>query len=78
MANLSIRNIDDDVVEALKHKAKARNRSLEAEVREILTRASRRPEPEELVAFVERIAAMTPKGRRQTDSTRLLREDRRR
>jgi len=78
MANLSIRNLDDEIVAALKRKAKARNRSLEAEVRDILVRAARKPEPEELIAFVERIAAMTPKGRKQTDSTKLIREDRRR
>ena len=76
MANLTIRNLDDDVAEALKLQAKAHNRSLEAEVRQILTHQVRRPwRGAELVARADRIAAMTPDVP-QTDSTKLLREDR--
>ncbi len=37
MANLTIRNLDDGIVEALKNLAKSHNRSMEAEVRQILT-----------------------------------------
>lgn len=77
MANLTIRNLDDAVVEKLKTQAKDHNRSLEAEVREILSEvAARRRRREELVAEADRIAAMTPKGVKQTDSTQLIREDR--
>jgi len=78
MANLTIRNLDDEVAAALKARAKAHNRSLEAEVRQILTDQARRPwRGAELVARAERIAAMTPDVP-QTDSVDLLREDRER
>ena len=77
MANLTIRNVDDEVVEALKAKAKAHNRSLEAEIRQILADQVRRPSwrGAELRALAEKIAAMTPNVP-QTDSVELLREDR--
>lgn len=77
MANLTIRNLDDEVVDKLKARAKAHHRSLEAELREILTSAARRPGREEFLALADRIAAMTPEAHK-TDSTELLREDRRR
>jgi plasmid stability protein len=72
MANITIRNLDDRVIATLKQQAKAHNRSLEAEVREILKRDAARID---LVARAELIAAMTPDVP-QTDSTKLLREDR--
>ena len=76
MANLTIRNLDDKVVERLKKKAKDNGRSLEAELRELLKQAANRKSPEELLAIADRIAAMTPEGVKQTDSAELLREDR--
>ncbi len=78
MASVTIRNLDDDVVAALKRRAKANERSLEAELRVILTRQVRGQTPEELLALADRIAAMTPADRPQTDSVELLREDRER
>jgi plasmid stability protein len=77
MANLTIRNLDDEIVEALKAKAKAHNRSLEAEIRQILSDQARRPtwRGAEMRALAEKIAAMTPNVP-QTDSVELLREDR--
>ncbi len=75
MANLTIRNVDDEVVERLKKKAKDNGRSLEAELRELLKQAAKRKSPEELLAIADRIAAMTPDVP-QTDSAELLREDR--
>ncbi len=75
MANLTIRNLDDKVVERLKKKAKDNGRSLEAELRELLKQAANRKSPEELLAIADRIAAMTPNVP-QTDSAELLREDR--
>ncbi|MFQ5959014.1 MAG: hypothetical protein ACE5LF_06560 [Alphaproteobacteria bacterium] len=77
MASVTIRNLDDDVVAALKRRAKANNRSLEAEVRHILSAMVRGQSREEFLALAERISAMTP-DRPQTDSVELLREDRRR
>ena len=76
MGNLTIRDLDDRVIERLKAQAKARHRSLEDEIRYVLTRqVGRRVR---VAAFRERtlqIAGMTT-GTPQTDSVRLLREDR--
>jgi antitoxin FitA len=44
MANLTVRNLDDGLVQALKERAAAHGRSAEAEHREILARALRQPE----------------------------------
>ncbi len=77
MANLTIRNLDDDVVKELKAQAKANHRSLEAELRAILSNeAQQRARMRAFRKEAERIAAMTPKGVKQTDSTLLIREDR--
>ncbi|MFQ5618174.1 MAG: ribbon-helix-helix protein, CopG family [Rhodospirillales bacterium] len=73
MANLTIRNLDDKVVERLKKKAKDNGRSLEAELRELLKQAANRKSPEELLAIADRISAMTPDVE-QTDSTKIIRE----
>ena len=76
MANVTIRNLDDEVVEELKRQAKAHRRSLEAELREILSNETlRRKRRRAFLAKAERIAAMTPNVP-QTDSTFLIREDR--
>ena len=77
MASLTIRNVDDDIVEDLKARAKSHNRSLESEIRQILVDQVRRPSwrGAELLERAKRIAAMTPDVP-QTDSVELLREDR--
>ncbi len=75
MANVTIRNLDDEVVLRLKDRAKANKRSLEAELREILTRSAGSMTREEFIAFAKRIAAQTPDVP-QTDSAELIREDR--
>ncbi len=77
MASVTVRNLDEAVVEALKERARANNRSLEGELRQILTDAARRVSGPDLRALAERIAAKTP-DRPQTERTTLLREDRRR
>jgi len=76
MATLTIRNLDDAVVERLKAQAKANNRSLEAEARTILEGRVPVIDRKALLAHVDRIAAMTPKDVKQTDSTIWIREDR--
>ena len=58
MANLTIRNIDDDVVFALKKRARRNHRSLEAELRDSLTVMSRKPQ---MKVLAERVASMTPR-----------------
>ena len=78
MGNLTIRNLDDRVIDALKSQAKANQRSLEAEVRYLLTnRVDRRVR---MASFRERSAeiARMSAGTAQTDSVELLREDRER
>ena len=76
MGNLTIRNLDDNVIDALKAEARANERSLEAEVRYVLTRrADRRTRIGEFRERTYQISRMTPKGP-QTDSVDLLREDR--
>lgn len=77
MANITIRNIEDETVEALKRRAKSHRRSLEAEVRQILADVVHPTAPVDLRLLAEKIAAMTPDVP-QTDSAELLREDRRR
>ena len=77
MADLTIHNIDASVVEDLKVRARANNRTLESEIRDILAAAVDPTRALDLRALAERIAAMTPEVD-QTDSTGLLRDDRRR
>lgn len=76
MATVTIRNLEDAVVERLKARARDNERSLEAEIRALLTEVSERPSRKAFIALAERIAAMTPEGIEQTDSVELLREDR--
>ena len=78
MGNLTIRNLDDRVIDALKAQAKANQRSLEAEVRYLLTmRVDRRVRMAEFRERSGEIARMSV-GIPQTDSVELLREDRER
>ncbi len=82
MANITIRNLDDGVVKRLKQQAKRHNRSLEAELREVLTAIANgsnggTSSSVDLVTLARRISAMTPNVP-QSDSTELLREDRQR
>jgi len=76
VTTLTIRNVEEDVVERLKARAKANGRSLEAEVRLVLKSSAQRLSGKEALELADRIAAMTPKGVKQTDSAILLREDR--
>ena len=62
MPQVTIRNVDDDVVVELKRRAAARRRSLEAECREVLAAAVGKPDPVAVAAadvalerFVERM-----------------------
>ena len=76
MGNLTIRNLDDRVIEGLKAEAKTNERSLEGEVRHVLTqRVGRRKRIADFRERTRQIAAMTA-DTPQTDSLTLLREDR--
>ena len=68
-----VRNLEPGVVAALKRRANRAGRSLERELRLILSREAR-PDRRELIAEANRIRAMTPGP--LPDSTGLLRQDR--
>lgn len=74
MANVLVRNLDNDVLKQLKAAAKAHGRSLQAEIHEALRTASARQ-----IAETRRLSAQWLRrlgGSRQTDSAALIREDR--
>jgi plasmid stability protein len=75
VSTLTVRNVDEDVVAALKARAKHNKRSLEAEVRMLLRDAVDRGSRISLRELADQIAALTPQVP-QTDSTELVREDR--
>ncbi len=77
MVTLTIRDLEDDVFEALRERAKARNRSLEEEIHWILKDVAQGGTGLDLRGLAEQITAMTPDVK-QTDSVDLLRENRHR
>jgi len=78
MATVTIRDLDDRTVAKLKARAKSNHRSLEAELRDLLSGIVQEQERRQrFLAKADRIAAMTRKVP-QSDSADLLREDRRR
>ena len=74
MGQMIVRNLDDGIIERLKLQAKAANRSLEQQVREILAEAAR-PARADLLAEIGRIREST-RNRVTGDSTDMVREDR--
>ena len=77
MAQLLVRNLDNDVVAKLKERAKREGRSLESEVRTILEQAASEPKVDMETArkLIEDIRDRF-KGREFPDSVGLIREDR--
>jgi plasmid stability protein len=59
-----IRNVDDEVLAALRRRAAARGVSLEAELRDVLVRSAGHPRGD-LAAEFAKVRVMTPKGRRR-------------
>ena len=74
MAQLLVRNLDDDLVARLKERAAEHGRSAEAEHRAILEKTLR-PDAEDVWARLDRLRAATA-GRIKGDSTDLIREER--
>jgi plasmid stability protein len=74
MAQVVIRNIDDDAIRELKERARRKGISLERELRTILTEAAHN----DRVSFRQRATEFRRKlaGRRHSDSTALVRADR--
>ena len=75
MANALVRDLDDQVYERLKARAVGNNRSLEAELREILVAASKQVSVAEARARAAEIRQRLS-GRTHSDSAELIREDR--
>ena len=73
MASLTIRKLDDGIIDRLKERARTRGCSLESELRDLLAQSSRQPLILDPLAEADRIAAMTPRDVPQTDSVVLLR-----
>jgi antitoxin FitA len=73
MGQVLVRNLDDLVIETLRRRAERHGRSLEQELRVVLTEAAA-PTTAERLALVDEIRAMTPS--RLSDSTPLIRDDR--
>ena len=74
MANVLVRDLDEDILKQLKAAAKAHGRSLQAEIHEVLRNASARR-----LAETRRISTQWLKrlrGSTHTDSAALIREDR--
>ena len=78
MNAITIHNLSPQALEKIELQAREHRTSLEDEVVDILEQAvgAAPASPDWRRRFVERIAAMTPDGVVQTDSTLLLREDR--
>jgi plasmid stability protein len=74
MAQVLVRDLEDEVVERLKQRARRSGRSLEAELRLILQQAAVGWSPD-VLANIERIRARFA-GRTLSDSAELIREDR--
>ncbi len=75
MATALVRDLDDEVYERLKARAAGNNRSLEAELREILTSASKQLSMAEIRAASERLRKRM-EGHPQSDSGEVLSQER--
>ena len=60
MGTLTIRKLDDGIIDRLKERARTRGCSLESELRDLLAQSSRQPLILDPLAEADRIAAMTP------------------
>ena len=78
MGQVIVRNLDDEVIETHRRRAKARGVSLEQELRDLLSRAAKASK-EERLARTREIAAMTPElppEQKRTPAEILIREGR--
>ena len=75
MSSILLEHLDNSLVATISDLAKVRNVSVEDQIAAMLREVVRRGN-DSLLARADAIAAMTPKGIKQTDSTLLIREDR--
>ena len=73
MGKIEIDSLDDRVIQGLEVRARLNGRSLEEEIRALLSQHVLLS-PAERVALADRIRAMTPMNVKQTDSTDMVRE----
>lgn len=78
MGRIVVEEVDEVVIDALARLAASNSNSVEEQVRTLLAQSVPRSSRQDLVRRAEAIAAMTPKGVMQTDSTLLLRQERHR
>ena len=77
MTQIVLKDVDDAVLAKLGELARSNRTSIEEQARKLLVEAlDSRDRRRQRLEIADRIAAMTPKGIVQTDSTILLREDR--
>ena len=78
MAQILVRNLDEDTVKKLKNRAKNNGRSLQAEVKMILEQASGEEGTVDMETAKKMLAEFRErfKGRKFPDSVELIREDR--
>ena len=76
MAQILVRDLDPAIVEVLKTRAKQNGRSLEAELRLILQEVAK-PNLEKVKETMNKLQKMFA-GRKFSDSSKLIREDRKR
>ena len=74
MAQVLIRQLDDQLVERLRQQAKRRGLSLEQSLRDILRQAA--TEPAQLLDDLARLRRQTPATGRELDVAELIREGR--
>jgi plasmid stability protein len=75
MGQVLVRNPDDKVLAALRRKAELHGHSLEQELRIALPSAVRLTSADR-VASARRVRGLTPPGVQQSDSTKLIRQER--
>jgi len=80
MAQVLIRDLDPEVIEALKRKARENRRSLQGELKTILEQAVRNSHSRNIDDFLARVKEIRKQtaGMPQTDAAQLVREDRER
>lgn len=76
METLVLKNLNDDVLSTLRQLASLNRLTIEEQAELLLSQVSRQEVRRNRVEILQSIAAMTPKGVKQTDSVELLREDR--
>lgn len=79
MADMVLRNLDEDLKQRLRERAAKHGRSMSDELRAIVEEALSRPEPVDPVEEIKRLAAKVralSNGRPQTPSEKLLCESR--